>query len=150
MTRFVVDTNLYIKSYRDQAAAEDLERFYARSLPVSYLSSVVAQELLAGTRDRASVRELDSAYVAPFRRTRRIITPSHQAWARSGALIGELLATNVLSAPVPRSFPNDVLLALSCRESGCTLITENVRDFGWIRRLAPFSFVPPWPANSND
>lgn len=43
------------------------------------------------------------------------------------------------------AFANDVLLALSCRESGCILMTENERDFSRIRRFVPFTFVGPWP-----
>jgi predicted nucleic acid-binding protein len=44
-----------------------------------------------------------------------------------------------------KSFANDVLLALSCREAGCVLVTGNDRDFHRIRRYAPFDYVTPWP-----
>jgi predicted nucleic acid-binding protein len=44
-----------------------------------------------------------------------------------------------------KAFANDVLLALSCRESGCVLVTENERDFGRIRRFVDFEYVPAWP-----
>ena len=46
---------------------------------------------------------------------------------------------------VSKSFANDILLALSCRESGCVLVTENHRDFARIQRLVNFEFVAPWP-----
>ena len=36
------------------------------------------------------------------------------------------------------SFANDVLLALSCREAGCVLVTDNERDFERIRRYVQF------------
>jgi predicted nucleic acid-binding protein len=48
-------------------------------------------------------------------------------------------------AHVSKSFANDVLLALSCREAGCVLVTENERDFQRIRRHVPFDYVKPWP-----
>lgn len=48
-------------------------------------------------------------------------------------------------AHVSKAFPNDLLLALSCREAGCVLVTENERDFARIRRFVPFDFVAPWP-----
>jgi predicted nucleic acid-binding protein len=48
-------------------------------------------------------------------------------------------------ARVSKAFANDVLLALSCREAGCVLVTGNTRNFGRIRRFAPFDFVSPWP-----
>ena len=44
-----------------------------------------------------------------------------------------------------QSFANDVLLALSCREAGCVLVTDNERDFERIRRYVKFDFVRPWP-----
>ena len=44
-----------------------------------------------------------------------------------------------------KSFGNDVLLALSCREAGLVLVTDNGRDFERIARVVPFDFVAPWP-----
>jgi predicted nucleic acid-binding protein len=46
---------------------------------------------------------------------------------------------------VSKSFANDVLLALSCREAGCVLVTENDRDFKRIRRYVSFDYTKPWP-----
>jgi hypothetical protein len=49
-------------------------------------------------------------------------------------------------ARVPKAFANDILLALSCREAGCVLVTDNDRDFQRIRRFIQFEFTKPWPA----
>jgi hypothetical protein len=49
---------------------------------------------------------------------------------------------------VSKSFANDVLLALSCREEGCVLVTTNDRDFQRIRRHVSFEFVKPWPGGA--
>ena len=49
-------------------------------------------------------------------------------------------------AKLSKAFGNDVLLALSCREAGCVLVTANERDFRRIRRFIRFEFVQPWPA----
>ena len=46
---------------------------------------------------------------------------------------------------VSKSFANDVLLALSCREAGYVLVTGNDRDFHRIRRYVPFDYVKGWP-----
>ena len=48
-------------------------------------------------------------------------------------------------ARLSKAFANDLLLALSCREAGCVLVTENGRDFARIRRFVTFEFVAPWP-----
>jgi predicted nucleic acid-binding protein len=48
-------------------------------------------------------------------------------------------------ARISKAFANDVLLALSCREAGCVLVTDNERDFRRIRRFLQFDFTKPWP-----
>ena len=52
------------------------------------------------------------------------------------------------SARVSKPFGNDVLLAVSCREAGCVLVTDNQRDFARIRRFLEFDFTEPWPVAS--
>jgi predicted nucleic acid-binding protein len=46
---------------------------------------------------------------------------------------------------VSRRFVNDVLLAMSCRESGMVLVTNNLRDCIRIAAVRPFDFEAPWP-----
>ena len=48
-------------------------------------------------------------------------------------------------ARVSKAFANAVLLAVSCREAGCVLVTDNERDFARIRRFVQFEFVGSWP-----
>lgn len=45
-----------------------------------------------------------------------------------------------------RSFVNDVLLAMACRESGIVLVSNNTADFERIARSRKFAFVSPWPS----
>jgi predicted nucleic acid-binding protein len=78
-----------------------------------------------------------------------MITPSADAWHRSGDLLATMAKEDGLEIPrVSKAFANDVLLALSCREAGCVLVTDNTRDFQRIRRFVQFDFTPPWPAPS--
>ena len=56
--KFALDTNIYIDSFRDPVAAAALLRFLERALPFTFLSAVVMQELAAGARTPARVREL--------------------------------------------------------------------------------------------
>ncbi|CAN5808076.1 hypothetical protein BH20GEM3_BH20GEM3_15970 [soil metagenome] len=39
MTRYILDTNLYIRADRDQAKADELIRFYSAFLPFTYLEA---------------------------------------------------------------------------------------------------------------
>ena len=85
-----------------------------------------------------------------FERAHRTITPSAGAWHRSGDLLAQMAAKDGLElARVPKAFANDLLLALSCRETGCVLVTDNERDFQRIRRFLPFEFTKPWPGRSH-
>jgi predicted nucleic acid-binding protein len=81
-----------------------------------------------------------------FERAGRTITPSAGAWHRSGDLLSAMARNEGLEiARVSKSFANDILLALSCGEAGCELVTENERDFQRIRQHVPFDYVKPWP-----
>jgi hypothetical protein len=49
----------------------------------------------------------------------------------------------------PRSMVNDILIAISCRENGFTLLTAD-EDFEMIRpHLRGFAHAPPWPAGAS-
>jgi predicted nucleic acid-binding protein len=145
--RYTVDTNLYVDALRTTEGNAALIAFHAAYAPFELLSAVVAQELRAGVRGRAA-RMLEAAIIAPFERRARLITPSYSAWKESGRVLAELVAPAAWSA-VPRSFVNDVLLAMSCRESGVVLVTNNLRDCARIADVRAFDFVPPWPIPSS-
>lgn len=147
MRKYVLDTNIYIAADRDVGKAEELIRFYSAFLPHTHLHATVAQELLAGAVDARRGRQIHHSYIAPFEARGRLVTPSYRTWKRSGEVIASLIQKKHLSpGGFPRSFLNDVLLAVSCREVGMTLITENQRDFQRIRQVEPFDFSPPWPS----
>jgi len=141
--RYFVDTNLYIDALRNERDRLALGAFLATYSPFIYLSAVVVQELRAGVRGRAAVR-LEAAIVAPFERRDRLVTPSCAAWKETGRVLSELVGPKAWPA-VTRSFVNDVLLAMSCREAGVVLVTRNVVDCARIASARPFEFVGPWP-----
>lgn len=147
MTRYVLDTNVYIKAFRNPAAeGEQLERFGVQHMVVTHLSSVVFHELLRGANNPAMARDLVTDLAGPFVRTNRIVVPSHHAWSRAAEIIAQLAWDEGLERrTLPAGFANDVLIAASCRENGFTLITENVRDFTRIQKRMAFDFVAPWP-----
>jgi len=94
-------------------------------------------------------RALYQGYVAPFEARGRVVTPSYSSWRRSGDVVAALVQRRELSpGGFRRSFLNDVLLAVSCREAGAVLVTTNSSDFSRIRTVEPFRFVPPWPRPS--
>lgn len=145
--KYVLDTNLFIRGFRERGANLELQRFHHLFAPFEYLSVVVAQELRAGTRSRSDRRMLERHVLSPFARRGRILTPSASTWEESGDVLAELVRREGLDlARVSKAFGNDILLALSCRETGVVLVTDNRRDFERISRVAQFDFVEPWPA----
>ena len=144
--KYVLDTQLFIDAFRDPSANLALQRFHRAFAPFEYLSVVVAQELRAGVRRERDRKALDRNVLSVFERSGRTFAPSASAWHRSGDLLSEMARTEGLEiGRVSKSFANDILLALSCREAGCVLVTGNERDFPRIRGYVPFDYVKPWP-----
>jgi predicted nucleic acid-binding protein len=146
LRRYVLDTQLFIHAFRDPVANEALQSFHRAFAPFEYFSAVVAQELRAGIRRARDLEALERHVIGVFDRTHRIITPTADAWHRSGDVLSMMARKEGLEvARVSKAFGNDVLLALSCRESGCVLVTDNARDFERIRGFVRFEYVAPWP-----
>ena len=143
---FALDTNVYIDAFRDPAAEAALLRFLERALPFTFLSAVVMQELAAGARTPARVRELERSVFRPFVRRCRVFAPMATAFVRSGRLLAAVAAKEGWAAVHDNpSLLNDARLAASCRETGITLVTHD-SDFD---RFAPmmkgWRHVRPWP-----
>ena len=144
--KYVLDTQLFINAFRDAAANAVLQQFHSAFAPFEHLSVIVAQELRAGVQRPQDRKALERNVLKIFQRANRTITPSADAWHRSGDLLAEMARQQGLEiARVSKAFANDVLLALSCREAGCVLVTDNERDFQRIRRFVQFDFMKPWP-----
>jgi predicted nucleic acid-binding protein len=141
--RFAIDTNLYIDALRTDTGRVALNAFHASFAPFVHLSAVVLHELRAGVRDRAATT-LETNVIAPFERRGRVFAPSYGAWKESGRVLADLFRPADWKS-VTRSFVNDTLLAMSCREAGVVLVTSTLSDFRRIAAVRAFDFVPPWP-----
>ncbi len=144
--KYALDTNIYIDAFRGPAVEAALLRFLERALPFTFLSAVVMQELVAGARTPAQVRELERSVFQPFVRRGRVFAPMATAFVRSGRLIAAVAAREGWPAVHQNpSLLNDALLAASCWDAGITLVTQD-SDFD---RFAPFMkgwrHVRPWP-----
>lgn len=145
--KYILDTNLYIDAIRDPEKEKALDTFLERNAPVTYMSAVVMQELRAGAVTDAQASALDKGIFEVFERRRRLIAPSVAAFKECGrVLAAQFRKDGVPFKERPRSLVNDILIALTCRENGVTLLT-NDGDFKIIRpHLRGFSFLPAWPA----
>ncbi len=144
--KYTLDTNVFIRSFRDRSENHAIQRFHRVFGPFEYLSSVVVQELRAGVVNARAGRSLERHVLDPFRRRGRVFTPSAAAWEQAGDVLAALRnADGIDLKRMRRSFTMDILLAVSCREAGVVLVTENTRDFERIHKHIRFEFIAPWP-----
>ena len=137
--KILYDTSFYIEVLRSKSFAEAFRSRYEADIPITFFSSVVVQELLAGATDRLKRAVVEGLY-RPFVRTGRIVTPTHSAWEEAGRALGVMRGQR--KGQVDRltgSFVNDLLIAISARAIGAKVVTLNAEDFSLIRRYTPFS-----------
>ena len=130
LTKIVLDTNVYV-DWMNRGTFEEwmLGRGLAR-----YLSAVVSMELQVGAKmlpARRVVEQLVRAYV----KAERLVVPTARVFDLAGQALRRLRdeGREVRQA----SLVNDVLIALSAREIGATVVTMD-GDFRAIERLVPF------------
>ncbi len=136
MRRVVIDTNLYI----DWLNAGRHEAVLFEPGVVKYLSAVVMMELLAGTTSDRD-RKLLNGVTGTFGKLGRIVTPSMTAYKEAGEVLRRLQILRGYNLRRAYSLVNDVLIALSARSIGATVITQNERDFIAIRDVRPFKLT---------
>lgn len=118
---------------------ENFDPVISGGLPLTYCSAVVIEELLAGVRTIRHRRQAAALY-EPFERVRRIITPSQRIWKETGTIAATIAdQAPQLRDKLSREFLNDILIALSGRSIGATVVTRNEGDFRLIRQFRKFS-----------
>ena len=136
----VFDTNVYVTVLREGMDGKSLMEL-CRLVPRTHLASVVSAELRAGAIDEAG-REAVRELTRPFERLGRVVTPDARSWDRAGDILAEISRREPgLRGRIPGLW-NDALIALSARQIGATVVSENVRDFTLLRHYARFNFEP--------
>lgn len=136
----VFDTTVYIaaiRSGRVGLAARALETERRRT----YLASVVSAELRAGATTRTSMRAVRE-FTMWAHDVRRVVAPSADSWDRAGDVLARIgIREPRLRTKVPGLW-KDLLVALSARQIGATVVTDNVDDFEILRRYVRFDLQP--------
>ncbi len=136
MRRLVIDTNVYIDWLNEGRYEEVLFQRDA----VKYLSAVVLMELRAGAflaADRKILRRLEGAFAT----AKRVLAPSQAVFADAGDTLRKLQAEHGYNLAGGHSIANDVLIALSARAIGATVVTQNERDYRTIASVRPFGLT---------
>jgi predicted nucleic acid-binding protein len=127
MRRLVIDTNIYIDWFN---AGRYEEILFARE-GIKHLSAVVLMELRAGAfsvRDRRLVQRVESAFV----KAGRILLPARAVFVDAGDVLRRLQVKRGFQI---ETIVNDVLIALSARSIGATVVTQNERHYRAIQSI---------------
>jgi len=96
-------------------------------------SSVVLSELARGATNES---ELD--FVSILAKNHSILTPTERNWLESGSLLYRMHEGKGFSPGKLRDLHFDVLIALTARNHGATVITSDKADFELIRHYKEF------------
>ncbi len=134
MTRYALDTNIYLRAARTSAARGALRRLPDATFRRTVFLATVWEELQAGTRSPAEQERLDDL-VHPYLAAGRMLIPSARSFQQAGRVLMHLSDRERLQlAGMRASLLNDVLIAVTAREHDAVLVTENVADFQRIAR----------------
>lgn len=139
MSRIILDTSVYIPLLRKGTLPADVHPSPSTTV---YLSSIVAQELLAGAGDDVTLQTL-KRFCAIFKQNRRLMAPSADDWLACGALLSKLGRKHGFEVIKRGRLVNDVLIALTCKNTEATLLTSNAKDFEMIRGFLDFEYRVP-------
>lgn len=132
-TKFaLLDTAIYIENFRSG-------RFTFRLLQSPFIircSSVVLHELLRGGRTAT-----ERKFVFELSRQCQVLTPTEQQWLKAAEILNRLKRREHYEAVKVRELAFDVLIALSARSIGASVITTNHADFQAIQREVPFHLL---------
>ncbi len=132
----VFDTNIYVAALREGLDGASFDRLQ-QTAPRTFLVSVVSAELRAGTLDEAGRRAVLDL-VRRFECLGRVVVPTARSWNDAGDLLAKIAHREPTVRAKLRGLWNDALIALSARQIGATVVTENLRDFGLLRRYVRF------------
>ena len=138
---YLLDSNVYIEALRDPGFGDVLAAWEQRVVPRLWLSSVVVLEILLGARDAKTAAAYERLLLAPFRRRRRLLEIDLEIWRQAAIVLRKLAAVRRYAGKLAqRRFLCDVLIAVSSRRVGATLITANVEDFALISEVMSIRF----------
>ena len=128
----VFDTSVYIENFRTG-------RFTFRILHTPVIprcSSVVLHELRRGAKSR-----MERRFVDDLLKNYQVLVPTASHWIEAADVLSAIRNREHYDAKKIRELAFDVLIALSARSIGATVITCNESDFQTIRRHMSFHVV---------
>ncbi len=128
----IFDTSVFIDHLRTNKYEKNI-------LSVSGLvrnSAVVLSELARG-----ATKAEELAFIKALTQNHPILTPSEKNWLEAGEVLSKVRREKGYGPEKLRDLHFDVLIALTARNHGATVITSNQADFELIKRYRDFSLV---------
>jgi len=136
--KYLLDTNVYLDASRSELRREQFRATFFPLLPATYLSAVVAYELMVNAVDRRSRAKVED-FTRPLEQAGRVVTPTFDDWTEAATVVTAIeFRDRGWRSKLP-ALLNDILIALSARRVGATVLTRNRDDFLLIRRHTGFS-----------
>lgn len=123
------DTSVFIDHLRTGCHAERIDSLHG----LIRNSSVVLAELLRGATTKG-----ERDFVAALIRNHPVFTPTAENWLESGNILSRIYCDIGFDVKKLRDLHFDVLIALTARTHGATVITSNRADFELIRNYKTF------------
>jgi predicted nucleic acid-binding protein len=132
----ILDTNVYIDHWERGLYQEILENI--RRAYIIRHSAIVLSELRRGARGRDAERLVASLFELATVRWE----PSASDWWETGRLVRIIGDKKMWDINKRRDFQNDVLIALTARRHGATVVTADGSDFELLRMELKISVFP--------
>ncbi|MCI0696018.1 type II toxin-antitoxin system VapC family toxin [candidate division KSB1 bacterium] len=136
MNKLLADTNIYI-DYRNSGRFTSILEPSKPSDEIVYVSAVVIMELFSGTFTRSEIAFLDNL-TKVSRVSNKLVVPPWSDYVEAGRLLAKLQSQKGYEIKKTIGLTNDVLIALSARRIGATVITQNKKDFEAIQSVKDF------------
>lgn len=125
----IFDTSVFIDHLRTNKHADHFQNLNG----LIRNSSVVLSELLRG-----ATKETEKDFVTTLAKNHPILTPTEKNWLESGEILSEVYQDKGFSPEKLRDLHFDVLIALTARNYGATIITSNKADFELLKGYKDF------------
>lgn len=125
----IFDTSIFIDHLRTNKFANHFQGLSG----LIRNSAIVLSELARGA---TKAEELD--FVLALAKNHLILTPTERNWIESGIILSSIYKNKGFSPEKLRDLHFDVLIALTARNYGATVITSNRKDFELIRKHKNF------------
>ena len=136
--KYLLDTNVYIEACRSEERRSQFGKTFFPLLPFTFLSATVAYELSVNAADQRT-RELIAGFVERLERVGRTVSPIFSDWLEAAEIMTRIAKSQKSWRSKLPQLQNDILIALSARRIGATVLTYNRDDFLLIRRHKHFS-----------